>query len=352
MDQDHPFVLAIRENPHDDDARLVYADWLDDAGSPQADLIRVQVDLARLLPGESERIGLVKEEQLLLERYGDLLLEPMRRLGAVGVSTRSFRRGLIERATFPAAAFLDGMEEICRVNPALTQVEIRDLSTEIDDLAGRQFPAQLHELDLSKNKLTAAEIIPLIGAPWWKQLRTLHLAFNALGDEGATELGEIEAPRLTRLDLGVNRIGPEGARMLAASPLLASCSLRHLALPLNQLEAAGVEHLNRCRSLRGLESLDLSSNKIRAEALRSLVKADWFGELRTLAFRGNQIENWDAFASFLQDARGTRLEQIDLRNNGKTNQSRYGYGRTDRPAQDQVIRLQQELAEDGITVLL
>lgn len=43
------FIRAICANPKDDVARLVYADWLDyDGYSPRAELIRLQVGLARL----------------------------------------------------------------------------------------------------------------------------------------------------------------------------------------------------------------------------------------------------------------------------------------------------------------
>jgi uncharacterized protein (TIGR02996 family) len=45
---------AIWEQPHDDSVRLVYADWLEESGGDanlaRAELIRVQIDLARL-PG-------------------------------------------------------------------------------------------------------------------------------------------------------------------------------------------------------------------------------------------------------------------------------------------------------------
>lgn len=49
------FLRAIVENPHDDVARLVYADWLDDHGQEErAEFIRVQCELAS--PGVVDRV--------------------------------------------------------------------------------------------------------------------------------------------------------------------------------------------------------------------------------------------------------------------------------------------------------
>jgi uncharacterized protein (TIGR02996 family) len=40
------FIDAIAENPDDDTARLVYADWLDERGDPRAEYLRLEVELA------------------------------------------------------------------------------------------------------------------------------------------------------------------------------------------------------------------------------------------------------------------------------------------------------------------
>lgn len=51
MTEEAAFLHAIRKDPADDTARLVYADWLTEHGrEDRAEFIRVQVDLARRLP--------------------------------------------------------------------------------------------------------------------------------------------------------------------------------------------------------------------------------------------------------------------------------------------------------------
>lgn len=50
MNEEAAFLSAIRENPADDTARLVYADWLDEQGDPEqtakAEFIRIELQLA------------------------------------------------------------------------------------------------------------------------------------------------------------------------------------------------------------------------------------------------------------------------------------------------------------------
>src|SRR5262245_37130005 len=65
-----PFLQTVLENPADDGARLVYADWLEEQGDPRGEFIRVQIELTRLKPGEPTFEGLTDREMRLLGRHG------------------------------------------------------------------------------------------------------------------------------------------------------------------------------------------------------------------------------------------------------------------------------------------
>jgi uncharacterized protein (TIGR02996 family) len=41
-------IAAIIANPHDDTARLVYSDWLEERGDARGEYLRVEVELSRL----------------------------------------------------------------------------------------------------------------------------------------------------------------------------------------------------------------------------------------------------------------------------------------------------------------
>src|SRR5438045_9615976 len=64
---EQPFLDAIFARYHDDGPRLVYADFLEDAGDPErAELVRVQIALARTADDHPRRPALVNREAELL----------------------------------------------------------------------------------------------------------------------------------------------------------------------------------------------------------------------------------------------------------------------------------------------
>src|SRR5262245_12744455 len=87
---------AILEHPDDDPVRLVYADWLEEhGGQERAELIRAQVELARLGEFDPRRPALEDREAELLARHG-----PEWRSGLAGEAGvwawRRFHRGFID----------------------------------------------------------------------------------------------------------------------------------------------------------------------------------------------------------------------------------------------------------------
>ena len=64
-------LAAIWAEPHDDTARLVYADWVDEHDRPdRAAFIRLQIELAKLDEwDEDRRPALVKREQFLWKKH-------------------------------------------------------------------------------------------------------------------------------------------------------------------------------------------------------------------------------------------------------------------------------------------
>jgi uncharacterized protein (TIGR02996 family) len=110
-------LATIRDNPDDDTPRLVYADWLDenatsDADRARAEFIRVQIELAHyqelLGPDEHARWKeLFRREQDLLGIHGPgwvgrIPVDEFRL--RVSPRTITFRRGFPEIGDFPGWA--------------------------------------------------------------------------------------------------------------------------------------------------------------------------------------------------------------------------------------------------------
>ncbi|HET9989405.1 MAG TPA: TIGR02996 domain-containing protein, partial [Kofleriaceae bacterium] len=79
---------AVIEHPDDDARRLVYADWLQQHGDPQGELIAVQTRLAHATPGE--RGELEARAKDLLDAHAATWTTQL----GEGVKDVMFRRGL------------------------------------------------------------------------------------------------------------------------------------------------------------------------------------------------------------------------------------------------------------------
>ena len=162
MTERETFHRAICDNPADDTARLVFADWLEEHGdAARGEFVRVEVLLSRRDPDdereEARRSGLFAHRSELLKAHKQRWLEPF--LGYAKES--SFERGFV------------------------------------------------------------AELERLASHPDLSRLRELVLAWNALGSEGAEILAGMGQLRgLEELNLVGNGITSAGARALAQSPHL------------------------------------------------------------------------------------------------------------------------------------
>jgi carbon storage regulator len=63
-----PFLKAITDEPGDEGARLVFADWLEERGDPLGEFLRNQCQLAKATP--QVRKGLERRQQALWAEHG------------------------------------------------------------------------------------------------------------------------------------------------------------------------------------------------------------------------------------------------------------------------------------------
>jgi uncharacterized protein (TIGR02996 family) len=323
MDLDHPFVQEVRANPHDDAPRLVFADWLEEAGDRQAELIRVQVELARLPPLDLRAGELQRVETQLLDECAEQWLAPLRALGASGVSRRCFQRGLIERVRMTGADFLQHGEELCRQAPALFALELREVAGVMPQLVRRELPQQVTLLDLGSCKLEQRELELLAGAPWRQQIAELSLAFNQINDPAAARLAQSDWPKLSRLNLSVNRLGPAGVAALTAR--LLAPRLTQLSLAVNKIGDAGLEQLAQSPWAKTLAELDLGTTDITAAGVVRLTMSPLLQSLRWLSLRGNKLGSIsDRTLAAL--AAAPHLAHLDLRATTRTETHLSGYG--------------------------
>ncbi|MDQ3366467.1 MAG: TIGR02996 domain-containing protein [Myxococcota bacterium] len=347
---------ALRTDPYDTAAILVYADWLQQRGHPRGALIAVQHALAT----RPDEAALLEEERRLLGGTRSLISTPLlahleqRRVrpgeGSVEITARNsfsggqlgwdhgfvrcakvhvWRRGadedlLWELLRHPSARFLAELELRVPVERDLDLVTalllhgpcapLRDLEIVADldrdddprTLAlaglGTAYPG-IQELHLSADHVRLGELaLP--------ELRYLGLVTQGTGDDVEGALGGAPRPVLEELAVtlkDVRRLAAtlEDARWPRLRVLRARCAVTSVA----ELGRA----LGRSSVAAQLEVLDLSETQLGSEAVRVLVEQRLrFPRLRTLQVRPDFVAPGDVTrlreAGFPVDASSTAAD--------------------------------------------
>src|SRR4051794_26035712 len=72
MTDAEPLLRMIWDAPYDDEPRLAYADWLEEQGDAErAEIIRVQIELSRLVESDPLYHDLKRREGRLRKRWPD-----------------------------------------------------------------------------------------------------------------------------------------------------------------------------------------------------------------------------------------------------------------------------------------
>jgi|GEM_PF-2514677 len=99
MNEDEAFIRAIREQPDDETARLVYADWLDDRGDPRGPYLRAEAEWVVLQPADEQYRPLFRHISQLAAKLNPAWFATVSRMGQI-----------IQRAWLPLVVGFDPPE--------------------------------------------------------------------------------------------------------------------------------------------------------------------------------------------------------------------------------------------------
>ena len=345
---ERPFLDAVFDRYADDRPRLVYADFLADAGEPErAELVRVQLALARLPEDDPRRPALADRQAELLARNRAAWTAHLAGL----VVSADFRRGVPDSVSADAATFLETGYELFRRARA-RRLRLLDAAPHAEKLAASPLLERVAELDLCGSDLGRAGVTALAKSPHFKALEALDLGFNGLDDAAVVALARSPAfPELTALALNDNervtgdglkalavassapmarlrtfrangnRIGDAGATALARSALLGRMLAESPVLELrgNAIGPEGARALAVCPHLARCTHLDLSDNYLGDAGIAELLRSPHLGALRVLKLARNQLTDAGVSAARdLFDAHFDRLRALDLSHNRLT----------------------------------
>lgn len=256
--QNDAFLQEIRSDPEDVIPRLVYADWLEENGDSQAELIRVQCELDSLpVDAMAEREELRKREQELLQEYQAEWVEPLKKLDVRGIE---IKRGFVEGIRVDAEVFIQKAPEIVERVPALCSLNLRKSRRAIKKLVQVPELVQLRFLDLRLADLEDKDLKTLLDSPYLTNLIGLNLQGNRLKARGAGFLASCEKlSQLKSLNIAGNRIQAKGFVALGNSTCLDE--LTRLDAWNCHISGKGLSDFAATTGLRKLEFLDVAQNQ-------------------------------------------------------------------------------------------
>jgi uncharacterized protein (TIGR02996 family) len=279
------FWRSIQEAPDDDAPRLIYADWLDEQGSPaqvaRAEFIRVQCELARL-PDDSDRRGeLEKREGKLWAKHGKEWRAPLRPFSQKIL----FRRGFPDEVLVQGKTFLAHAEEVLAAAPVFS-IRLRNSKEQIPEIAKLPALRRLISLSLYFNHLGMKRTQILCESPHLINLVELDFDDNEIRREGLRAVTQADLPRLKSLNLRANLLEDDAMEVLAGSEFLAR--LHTLELTHNPFTDAGVATLAASPHVAGLKTLDLGTNEYLGDGSAiALAESPHLGGLASLSLGGS-----------------------------------------------------------------
>lgn len=342
-------LAAIIAQPDDDAVRLVYADWLEEHGDAQAELIRAQIEQEQL-PWTADRWWELDERaQVLTKKLGHEQVKQQPKLKNISWSMVSdartiedekvvFRRGLVEVGGAQHFKALNDAFDVLTTSTLLRELRLYDHSQSAiqrlcaspwlprlrgltltphfgvpgtETIAACPASAGLRQLNLNEAHLGSAGLEAIVGSPYLPNLQYLDLGFNGFTQRDVPTL--LQWPTLRRLkalSLSFNRLGAGWATLLQDEAVanLHLLNLRHTDVSDELLAAIG-----KSQHLCALTHLSLAHNRnLTAAGVSALLADGSLPNLRALSFSDCEKVGDAALAALATSPAAGRLRWLNL----------------------------------------
>ncbi|HEX8114281.1 MAG TPA: hypothetical protein VF516_41410 [Kofleriaceae bacterium] len=196
-------MQAVVDAPTEDAPRAAYARAVAATDPERAELIDIQLELARARRAHTEDgHPALNREGTLIRTHGARWAADVRPL----VDSWQFLRGFTDVVTLDAARFLTTAPELYRRAPVL-HLNLTGVQPVAAELFQSPHLARIQSLNLRRNALGDAEVAALAASPHLANLRWLELGINKIGAAGLEALAASRnLPRLGYVGLATNAI--------------------------------------------------------------------------------------------------------------------------------------------------
>lgn len=331
-----PLFATILENPDDDAARLVYADWLEEHGQQErGELIRVQCERARLPDDDDRQRELFFREEALLAAHGKDWLGKLKPL----VKECRYERGFVAWVSLPGRAFLEKAEKLFALAP-LRGIQLTHLGMgkfPAADLAAVPQLARLRSLQL-RGAMRDAPTRTVLQSPHVQQLERLHLEDTACGEGTIRHLWAKALPQLQTLEFYGEGLSVHAEllsqpkiplreyavtsmsgvfhrdRVIALARTKALAGLTHLNLRNSPAQVPGATALANSKVMSNLRELVLRSASIGVTGMGAIAASPHMANLTTLNVRTNHF-GINGLRALVESQHLTKLNHLELGNN-------------------------------------
>ncbi len=253
MTTQNSLLQALRAEPENQSRRLIYADWLEEHGSEQANLIRTQVQLETTARDSREFERLSARIDELEDRLTPDWISSLARIGGSRIVVAG---GFVHEATFPAAKFVEHAAQVLETAPMLLSISLHGTRRHIDAIVAQGLLNDFTGLRLASELLRPDQLAQLTGA--CHRLETLDLRGNMLGAAGLEMLLTSNATkRLKWLDLSACWLDDQCIDwLIGGSNRIAQ--LEYLGLRNNRFSEEGVARLQNSETLLRIPRFELN----------------------------------------------------------------------------------------------
>ena len=279
-DHNTPFYDQIIEEPESDEARLIFADWLEEQGDfNRAEFIRVQCSV--------EHVPFWKPEWSELKAREKELWQANQQQWTEGINLKTinyrFRRGFVDRVILSRGMTINSVKKMVELFPTIQSLKLKT-QKDLEQFGTLPWFGRLRQLNLACTGIKQPELEKVITKSNLQQLTSLNLHANTIGGSGASMIMDVDVmPNLKKLSLSSTALNSSRvAKRIFNSPKFRQLDWLDIAGNWTMDAASGINSVFDKQPSSNLEFLEMGWGTSAAGSLQPFIRSEAFKTIKHL----------------------------------------------------------------------